>query len=87
MDPQTAIALLKPALAQVPNVMAEPAPAVEILTFNLSGALLTVRPYCKNKHYWQVYFDTNRLIRYVCACRIPSSRAALRPAGDRKISG
>jgi len=44
VDPQTAIALLKPALAQVPNVMAEPAPAVEILTFNLSGALLTVRP-------------------------------------------
>ena len=44
MDPQTAIALLKPALAQVPNVLAEPAPDVEILTFNLSGALLTVRP-------------------------------------------
>jgi small conductance mechanosensitive channel len=22
-----------------------------------------VRPYCANEHYWQVYFDTNRLIR------------------------
>jgi small conductance mechanosensitive channel len=22
-----------------------------------------VRPYCRNDHYWQVYFDTNRLIR------------------------
>jgi small conductance mechanosensitive channel len=22
-----------------------------------------VRPYCQNQHYWQVYFDTNRLIR------------------------
>jgi small conductance mechanosensitive channel len=22
-----------------------------------------VRPYCNNDHYWQVYFDTNRLIR------------------------
>jgi small conductance mechanosensitive channel len=22
-----------------------------------------VRPYCHNQHYWQVYFDTNRLIR------------------------
>src|ERR1700741_1414628 len=63
VDPQAAIALLKPVLAQVPNVMAKPAPDVEILTFNLSGAVLAVRPYCNNEHYWQVYFDTNRLIR------------------------
>jgi small conductance mechanosensitive channel len=27
------------------------------------GAVLAVRPYCNNRHYWQVYFDTNRLIR------------------------
>lgn len=63
VDPRAAIALLKPVLAQVPNVMAKPAPDVEILTFNLSGAVLAVRPYCNNEHYWQVYFDTNRLIR------------------------
>jgi len=63
VDPQAATALLKPVLPQVPNVMAEPAPDVEILTFNLSGAVLAVRPYCNNAHYWQVYFDTNRLIR------------------------
>lgn len=25
--------------------------------------ILAVRPYCNNDHYWQVYFDTNRLIR------------------------
>jgi small conductance mechanosensitive channel len=63
VDPQAAIALLKPALAKVPNVMLQPSPDVEILTFNLSGAVLAVRPYCSNEHYWQVYFDTNRLIR------------------------
>jgi small conductance mechanosensitive channel len=22
-----------------------------------------MRPYCDNQHYWQVYFDTNRVIR------------------------
>lgn len=22
-----------------------------------------VRPYCNNQHYWQVYFDTNRVVR------------------------
>lgn len=27
------------------------------------GPALAVRPYCKNEHYWQVYFDTNRAIR------------------------
>jgi len=63
LDPQAAIARLKPALAQVPNVMTDPGPDVEILTFNLSGPVLAVRPYCNNRHYWQVYFDTNRLIR------------------------
>ena len=28
-----------------------------------AGPVLCVRPYCSNEHYWQVYFDTNRLIR------------------------
>ncbi|MGA2003079.1 MAG: mechanosensitive ion channel family protein [Terriglobales bacterium] len=63
VDPEAAVALLKPALAKVPNVMTEPAPDVEIITFNLAGPVLAVRPYCNNAHYWQVYFDTNRLIR------------------------
>lgn len=58
-----AIALLKEKLSQIPNVMVEPAPDVEILDFNLNGPVLAVRPYCNNEHYWQVYFDTNRMIR------------------------
>ncbi len=63
VDVHAAIALLKQALAGIPNVMTNPAPDVEILTFNLAGPVLAVRPYCNNKDYWQVYFDTNRLIR------------------------
>jgi small conductance mechanosensitive channel len=63
VDPHLAIALLKAELAQLPNVLAEPAPSVEILTFNLAGPVLAVRPYCSNEHYWQVYFDGNRVIR------------------------
>jgi small conductance mechanosensitive channel len=63
VDHKTAIALLKERLARIPNVMADPAPDVEILTFNLAGPVLAVRPYCHTDHYWQVYFDTNRLIR------------------------
>jgi small conductance mechanosensitive channel len=36
---------------------------VEILDFNLAGPVLAVRPYCHTDHYWQVYFDTNKVIR------------------------
>ena len=63
VDVHAAVAMLKKALAGIPNVMTNPAPDVEILTFNLAGPVLAVRPYCNNKDYWQVYFDTNRLIK------------------------
>jgi small conductance mechanosensitive channel len=62
VDPLEAIARLKPALAAIPNVMADPAPDVEILDFNQLGTVLAVRPYCHTSDYWQVYFDTNRAI-------------------------
>ena len=62
VDPGSAAALLKPALAKIANVMTQSTPEVELLTFNPMGAVLAVRPYCNNQHYWQVYFDTNRLI-------------------------
>jgi len=60
---QDAIQRLKAGLAKIPNVLASPAPDVEILSFTLAGPVLAVRPYCNNQYYWQVYFDTNRLIR------------------------
>src|SRR5208283_5956244 len=63
VDVHVAMAALKKALAGIPNVLTNPAPDVEILTFTLAGPVLAVRPYCNNAHYWQVYFDTNRVIR------------------------
>ena len=62
VDPKDAIARMRARLAQIPNVMGTPAPDVEILTFTPMGAVLAVRPYCHNDHYWQVYFDTNKAI-------------------------
>jgi small conductance mechanosensitive channel len=47
---------------QVPNVLASPPPSIEILSLGAAGPVLTVRPYCRNDDYWQVYFDTNRAI-------------------------
>jgi small conductance mechanosensitive channel len=63
VDHHQAIRLLKERLAFVPNVLATPPPDVDVLQFTPAGPLLCVRPYCGNQHYWQVYFDTNRLIR------------------------
>ena len=63
VDPNQAINLLKVGLNDIPNVVATPSPDVEILQFTPMGPVLAVRPYTNNQHYWQVYFDTNRLIR------------------------
>jgi len=63
VDHRSAIALLKDKVSEIPNVLSQPAPDIEILEFNLAGPVLAVRPYCSPEHYWQVYFDTNRIIR------------------------
>ena len=63
VDHHQAIRMLKDRVARIPNVLSSPAPDVDILQFTPAGPLLCVRPYCNNAHYWQVYFDTNRLIR------------------------
>ena len=63
VDHHAAMGLLKAQLAAIPNVLASPAPDVQILQFTPAGPQLCVRPYCANEHYWQVYFDTNRVIR------------------------
>jgi small conductance mechanosensitive channel len=67
VDHNEAIARFKERLALIPHVETEPAPEVDILEFTLAGPVLAVRPYCHNDHYWQVYFDTNKVIREVCS--------------------
>ncbi|MGA9643257.1 MAG: mechanosensitive ion channel family protein [Terriglobales bacterium] len=89
VDPQAAIELLKPDLAKIPNVLADPAPDVEIITFNLAGPVLAVRPYCNNTHYWQVYFDTNRLIRDVFASAgfpVPEEHYSIRGGDELRLA-
>ena len=70
VDPREAIAKLKMRLPQIANVVATPAPDVEILEFNAAGTLLGVRPYCHNNDYWQVFFDTNKAIQEVGATNV-----------------
>jgi small conductance mechanosensitive channel len=63
VDHHEAIRILKSRLAAIANVLATPAPDVDVLQFSPAGPVLCVRPYCRNENYWQVYFDTNRMIR------------------------
>jgi small conductance mechanosensitive channel len=62
-DHAKAIAILTEALKRVPNVCATPAPEVTILSSNFAGPVLAVRPYTHTDSYWQVYFDSNRVVR------------------------
>jgi len=61
-DVRDAIGRLEAKLAAIPNVSADMAPEVDLLTFTLAGPVLSVRPYTHNDHYWQVFFDTNLAI-------------------------
>jgi small conductance mechanosensitive channel len=63
VDHRIAIALLKERLVAVRSVLASPASDVDVLEFTAAGPKLCVRPYCRPEHYWDVYFETNRLIR------------------------
>ena len=83
VDVHVAMTLLKDALTKIPNVVQAPAPDVEILTFTLAGPVLAVRPYCNNKDYWQVYFDTNRVIKETVTAAgfaVPETHYAVRGA-------
>jgi len=63
VDHRDVIRLISQRLSSIPNVLASPAPTVDLLQFTMAGPVICVRPFCSNEHYWQVYFDTNRLVR------------------------
>ncbi|MDH4874666.1 mechanosensitive ion channel family protein [Pseudomonas sp. BN515] len=75
-DWHAAAAVLKARIAAIPNVLTEPPVDVEILEFNLVGPVLAVRPYCHNDNYWQVYFDTNRVIKEALGADFPAPMPA-----------
>jgi len=81
VNPYDAIKRLAEQVAKISNIQQNPAPSVEILTFNPMGAVIAVRPFCHNSHYWQVFFDTNKAIADVCGeagYAVPETRHGLR---------
>ena len=84
VNPYDAIKRLAERVARIPNIVANPAPSVEVLDFNAMGTVIAVRPFCNNNHYWQVYFDTNKAIVDVCSeanYALPETRHAIRQTG------
>jgi|SRR5271157_92743 len=67
VDPFEAAAKLRERLKQIPNVISDPAPHVEIVEFTMAGPVLSANPFCHNNNYWQVFFDTNKAIAEVGA--------------------
>jgi small conductance mechanosensitive channel len=61
IDIEVVSSQLKERLKAIPNVLATPEPEVEVIEFKPGGPVLTIRPYCHNTHYWQVYFDTTKV--------------------------
>ena len=61
-DVGKAISMLKDGIKQVPNQVDGMEADVEVLEFSERGPRLAVRPYTHTANYWQVYFDTNRMI-------------------------
>jgi small conductance mechanosensitive channel len=62
-DYKAAIEVLRKKISEIPNVAKTPKPDIEILELNLLGPVLAVRPYCHNDHYWQVFFDANKVLK------------------------
>jgi len=86
VDVNDAIARLKARVAAIPNVNETPAPDAEILDFTPMGPVLAVRPYTHTDHYWQVYFDTNRVIKEefgAAGYPVPEQHVVLRQVGPK----
>lgn len=54
---------LRARIAQIPHVLASPAPIIDILEFNSAGTLLMVRPFVDHAHFAEVISATNEAIR------------------------
>jgi len=64
-DPAKALAQLAEEIRRIPNVLADPAPELKVLSYAPFGSTLAIRPFCHNDHYWQVFFDSQQKIRNV----------------------
>ncbi|MBV8617436.1 MAG: mechanosensitive ion channel family protein [Curvibacter sp.] len=63
VDAEQAMARIRAALQAVPHVCIAPPPEIGIAEFSAEGPVLNVRPYTHTDHYWQVFYDTHRMLQ------------------------
>jgi small conductance mechanosensitive channel len=89
-DVKKTIAEVEARLLAVRNVLAQPTPEVNILSFNESGCRLAIRPYTHNDNYWQVHFDATDALRGVLESVGPEHPAEIekpeKPEEDKQES-
>lgn len=66
---ETVKAAILEAIAEDERIFSEPAPFVALSAYKDSSVEYTVRVWCKNADYWDVYFRLNERIREVFALR------------------
>ena len=70
VDSEVVSMRLRQRMRQIPHLLDTPVPVIEILSFSVIGTalapVLAVRPFCRNEHYNQVFFDTTRAIQEIC---------------------
>ncbi|RUP28898.1 MAG: mechanosensitive ion channel family protein [Curvibacter sp.] len=62
VDADEAIARIRAVLETIPHVCATPEPEIGIAEFSAEGPVLNVRPFTHTDHYWQVLYDTYRVV-------------------------
>lgn len=62
-DIEKAIAVIKETVAQVPGVLAEPAPTVAVAGLDASAVTINVRPWSTCANYWNVYSGTLQAVK------------------------
>jgi small conductance mechanosensitive channel len=75
--------LLREQLAEVPRVLPQPTPEIEIVGINAAGPKLAVRPFCRNVDCDSVAADSYRVIWRLCrehGYAVPHGYLVIRPA-------
>jgi small conductance mechanosensitive channel len=55
--------VIESTLKQDSNVLAEPAPTVEVCAHGDNSINFVVRPWCTSENYWAVYFKTHTQLK------------------------
>jgi small conductance mechanosensitive channel len=62
-DLAQALTEVKTRLVKIPQVLAEPTPEVNLLSFTEGSCKLAIRPYVRAPHYWEVCAATAESLR------------------------